>query len=195
MVPFLLLSERWLTRGRRVVKGGKAIVLTREERSTESDDEPTPFKKVMSKKRKRFGKDISVNVAEESTPIKVAVKGTRKVKVPAEDSATEVDEPIVPQKTGNAKAAPAEAKWVLKDPAVVSLASGSDNEPIQTIPAMSSTKPGPFKEQSFPWLLLHPKKWLLSQHSIPGPPTKSLTSLNPNCQKQDHPRQRVSCQW
>ena len=50
--------------------------------------------------------------------------------VPAEDLATESDKPIFPQKTGNGKAAPAEAKWVLKNPAVASLASGSDNGPI-----------------------------------------------------------------
>ena len=49
-------------------KGKKVVVFPKEESGTESDNEPTPFKKVMSEKGKRFGKDISGNTVEE-TPI------------------------------------------------------------------------------------------------------------------------------
>ena len=138
----------------------------------------------MSKKGKRFGKDISVNVAEESTPIKVAVKGTRKVKVPAEDLATELDEPIVPQKTGNAKVAPAEAKWVLKDPAVVGLASGSDNKPVQLVPAMSKPKPRPFKEPKSPMATSAPKEPENppKYHHLSPPPPCNIEPLEASAQ-------------
>ena len=37
-------------------RGRKAIILAKEESSTESDNEPTPFKKVMSKKVRGLAK-------------------------------------------------------------------------------------------------------------------------------------------
>ena len=142
----------------------------------------------MSEKGKRFGKDISLNATEKSTPIKVVVKGTRKVKVPAEDSVTELDEPIIPQKTGNTKAAPAEAKWVLKDPAVVGLALGSDNKPVQPIPAMSRPKPRPFKEPKLPMATSAPKEVASKPASNPRPSNKKLDKPQPKLSKARPPK-------
>ena len=62
-------------------KGKNAIVLTLEDSATKPDDEPTPFKRVMSEKGKKFGKDISVNAAEESMPVKEMAKGGEKIGV------------------------------------------------------------------------------------------------------------------
>ena len=63
-------QEKEMKRGDK--KGKKAVIFAKEESGTESDDEPTTFKKVMSEKGKRFGKDISGDTVEEM-PIK-AVK-------------------------------------------------------------------------------------------------------------------------
>ena len=114
-------------------KGKKAVICTKEESGTESDDEPTPFKKVVSKKGKRFEKNISGNTVEE-TPIKAMKKGKGKVPIAADDSVTE-DKLVIPQKTGNARAASAAAKQVSKAPAVAGLASSSGNKSVQPVPA------------------------------------------------------------
>lgn len=197
-------------------KGKKAVVLAREESSPESDDEPTPFKKVMSEKGKRFGKDISVDAAEESTPIKAVTKGTRKVKVPiaaedsatesdepivpqktgkaeaaptaAEDSATESDEPIAPQKTGNAKVAPTAAKQVLKAPAVAGLASGSDDKSVGPIPATSRPKPRPFKQPNPPVATSAPKKAASKPASNPRPSNEKPDKPQPKSTKARPPK-------
>lgn len=167
-------------------KGKNAVVLTQEESATESDNEPTPFKKLMSEKGKRFGKGISFNAVEESTPIKAVMKGMKKVMLPAtaEDSATESDEPVVPQKTGKAKAAPAAAedsvtesdesidaqktgnaktapaasKQMLSAPTDGGPARGSDDKSGQPGPAASRPKPRPFIHPAPPAATSAPKK-------------------------------------
>ena len=126
-------------------KGKKVVIFTKEESGTESDDEPTPFKKVMSKKGKRFGKDISGNTVEE-TPIKAMKKGKGKVPIVADDSATE-DELVIPQKTGNVRAA---SEQVSKALAVAGLASSSGNKSVQPVPAPTQPKPKPYKHLEHP---------------------------------------------
>ena len=136
--------------GKKETKGGdkKAIVFTEQESSTESDDEPTPFKKVMSEKGKRFGKDISVDAVEE-TPIKAMTKGRKKVPIVADDSVTMSDKLVMLKKTGNGKA-PAAAKQVSRVPAVAGRVSGSGNKSVQPIPAPTRPKPKPFKQPEPP---------------------------------------------
>ena len=56
-------------------KGKNTVILALEDSATEPDDELTPFKRVMSDKGKKFGKDISVNAVEESMPVKAMAKG------------------------------------------------------------------------------------------------------------------------
>ena len=144
-------------------KGKKAVVFTKEESGTESDDEPTPFKKVMSEKGKRFGKDISGNTVEE-TPIKAMKRGKGKVPIAADDSATK-DELVIPQKTGNVRAASAAAKQVSKAPAVAGLASSSGNKSVQPVPAPTQPKPKPYKHPEHPT----PKKVNAKPVSNPRP--------------------------
>ena len=52
----------------------------------------------------------------------------------ADDSVTK-DEPVIPQKTGNVRAASTAAKQVSKAPAVAGLASSSENKSVQPVPA------------------------------------------------------------
>ena len=116
-------------------KGKKAVIFTKES-NTELDDEPTPFKRVMSEKGKRFGKDISGNTIEE-TPIKAMIKGKGKVPIEADDLATEdEDEPVIPQRTSNVRAASTAAKQVSKAPG---------NKSVQSVPTPTRPKPKPFK--------------------------------------------------
>ena len=106
------------------------------------------FKKVMSEKGKRFGKDISGDTVVE-TPIKAMTKGKGKVPIVADDSVTE-DEPVIPQKTSNVTAASATAKQVSKAPAVASLASSSGNKSVQPAPAPTRPKSKYFKHPEPP---------------------------------------------
>ena len=72
-------------------QGKRLIIIQRDRSTTKSDDEPTPFKKVMSEQGKRFGKYFEVNIVKEPTPMKVVAnrKGKGKVLVRTEVSATE----------------------------------------------------------------------------------------------------------
>ena len=86
----------------------KHVVKAREESPTESDDEPTQFKKVMGMKGKVFVKDTK----QTTMP-----KGKGQALVVSEDSITESDdEPSFQKKTTVALVKPTQ---VLKDPTVV----------------------------------------------------------------------------
>ena len=179
-------------------KGTNPIVLTQEDSATESDDkEPTPFKRLMSVKGRRFGKELSDNVVEESTPIKVVTKGVKIVRIPvlvenlvtesdepivalntgkakaapaaAEDSATESNEPIATQKTGTAKAAPATSICIWKASANVGPAAGSNNKLCQPNSALSRPKARPWKQSEAPAVLSAPQKAASKLVTKPGP--------------------------
>ena len=168
-------------------KGTNPVVLAQEDSATKSDDkEPTPFKRPMSEQGRRFGKELSDDVVEESTPIKVVVKGAKIVRIPvpvensatesdkpivalntgkakaapaaAEDSATESNEPIAMQKTGTAKAAPAMSIHIQKASANVGPAAGSNNESCQPNSALSRPKARPWKQSEAPAALSAPQK-------------------------------------
>ena len=156
-------------------QGKRLVVIQRDGSTTESGDELTPFKKVMSEQGKRFGKDIEVDIVEEPTPMKAAENRKGKWKVPvrtevsvtesnsklalpkktgnpkaatavAEDSETEFNEPIVPQRNGNVKTTHDVSKQSSKASAVPSSVSGSDAKSICPAPAADRPKPRPFKQ-------------------------------------------------
>ena len=182
-------------------KGTNPIVLTQKDSATESnDEEPTPFKRLMSEQGRRFGKEISDNVVEESTPIKVVAKGTKIVRIPVpvensatesdkpivalntgkakaaptavEDSVTESNEPITMQKTGTAKAAPATSICIWKASANVGPAAGSNNESHQPNSAPSRLKARPWKQSEAPAALSAPQKAASKPVTKPGSSNK-----------------------
>lgn len=146
----------------------KLIVIQRDGSTTESDDEPTPFKRVMSEQGKRFGKDLEVNVVEEPTPMKAAANRKGKGQVPAdEDSATEFDEPIVAQRNVNAKTTHDVSKQSSKASAVPGRVSGSDAKSVRPAPAADRPKPRPFKQPEPPAATAAPKK--IASKPAPNP--------------------------
>ena len=182
-------------------KGTNPVVLTQEDSATKSNnEEPTPFKRLMSEQGRRFGKELSDNVVEESTPIKVVAKGAKIVRIPvlvensvtesdepivalntgkakaapatAEDSATECDEPIAMQKTGTAEAAPATSICIQKASANVGPAAGSNNESCQPNSAPSRPKARPWKQSEAPVALSAPQKAASKPVTKPGPLNK-----------------------
>ena len=179
-------------------KGTNPVVLAQEDSATESNDkEPTPFKRLMSEQGRRFGKELSDDVVEESTPIKVVAKGAKIVRIPvpvensvtesdepivalntgkakatpaaAEDSATESNEPIATQKTGTAKTAPATSTRVRKASADVGPAAGSNDESRQPKSAPSRPKARPWKQSEAPAAPSAPQKTASKPVTKPGP--------------------------
>ena len=174
-------------------KGTNPVVLAQEDSATESDDEePTPFKRLMSEQGRRFSKELSDDVVEESTPIKVVAKGAKIVRIPvpvensatesdepiagkakaapaaAEDSATESNEPITTQKTGTAKAAPAMSIRIRKASANVGPAAGSNNKSCQPNSAPSRPKARPWKQSEAPAAPSAPQKAAFKPVTKPG---------------------------
>ena len=179
-------------------KGTNPVVLAQQDSATKSDDkEPTPIKRLMSKQGRRFGKELSDDVVEESTPIKVVAKRAKIARIPvlvensvtesdepivapntgkakaapatAEDSVTESDEPITTQKTGTAKAAPAMSICIWKASANIGPAAGSNNESCQPNSTLSRPKARSWKQSEAPVAPSAPQKAASKPVTKPGP--------------------------
>lgn len=117
-------------------KGGvrKKVAIVVGGNSTELESEPTPFKKLMSKKGTKFRKEVFV---EELTPIKMVPKG----KGTNNNSPTESDdEPTLPKKSGGVMAVATKPKQAPKAPV------GLDVKDSQTIADKPRPKPRPWAQ-------------------------------------------------
>ena len=198
-------------------QGKRLVVIQRDGSTTESDDELTPFKKVMSEQGKRFGKDVEVDVVEEPTPMKAAANRKGKGKVPvgtevsatesnsklalpkktgnpkaatamAEDSETEFDEPIVPQGNGNAKTTHDVSKQSSKASAVPGSVSGSDAKSICPAPAVDRPKPRPFKQPMPLAATTAPKKVAAKPAPNPKPSNEKQEMAHPKSSQPKAPK-------
>ena len=97
----------------------------------------------------------------------------------AEDPAMESDDPIVPQRSGNAKTAHLVSKPILKAPAVPDADSDSNGKSVHPAPAMTRPRPKLYKQSEPAAPTTAPKKLASNPMPDPKPPNDKWDKAQP----------------
>lgn len=178
--------EKMVDKGKTIVgegrkKGGvrKKVAIVVGGSSSESESEPTPFKKLMSEKGTRFRKEAFV---KELTPIKMVPKG----KGTNNNSPTESDdEPTFTKKSGDVMVIATKPKQAPKAPV------GLDVEDSQTVANKPRPKPRPWAQVPEAALAPKPTKAapkLTSNHNPSSNSNTNVDELHPSQSKLIKPK-------